>query len=35
MDATDDLGFDIRNVMVAFDEHGELALIRRYYVPWQ
>lgn len=35
MDATDDPGFDIRNVMVAFDEHGELALIRRYYVPWQ
>jgi len=35
MDKTDDPGFDIRNVMVAFDEHGELALIRRYYVPWQ
>lgn len=35
MNATDDPGFDIRNVMVAFDDHGELALIRRYYVPWQ
>ena len=33
--AEDDPGFDIRNVMVIFDEHGELALIRRYYVPWQ
>ncbi len=35
MDAPDDPGFDIRNVMVVFDDHGELALIRRYYVPWQ
>jgi hypothetical protein len=30
-----DPGFDIRNVLVAFDEHGELALVRRFYVPWQ
>ena len=35
MDAPDDPGFDIRNVMVVFDDHEELALIRRYYVPWQ
>lgn len=34
-DAADDPGFDIRNVMAAFDDRGELALIRRSYVPWQ
>ena len=35
MESKDDPGFDIRNVMIAFDDRGELALIRRYYVPWQ
>ena len=35
MDAADDPGFDIRNVMAVFDEHGDLAIIRRSYVPWQ
>ena len=35
MESKDDPGFDIRNVKLAFDEHGELALIHRYYVPWQ
>ncbi len=28
-------GFDARNVFVAFDADGQLALIQRYYVPWQ
>ena len=28
-------GFDARNVFVAFDADGQLALIERYYVPWQ
>ena len=31
----DDPGFDIRNVKAVFDEHGDLAVIRRIYVPWQ
>jgi hypothetical protein len=35
MNSKDDPGFDIRNVEVVFDENGELALIRRSYVPWQ
>lgn len=30
-----DPGFAANNVMVVFDEHGDLALIQRYYVPWQ
>lgn len=34
MNSTDDPGFDIRNVEVVFDENGELALIKRFYVPW-
>lgn len=29
------VGFDINNVMAVFDEKGGLALIRRFYVPWQ
>lgn len=28
-------GFDVNNVFVAFDGEGQLALIQRYYVPWQ
>ena len=28
-------GFDIRNVRIVFDENGEVALITRFYVPWQ
>ena len=35
MGSNDDPGFDIRNVTVVFDENGELALVRRHYVPWQ
>ena len=35
MNSADNPGFDIRNVEVVFDENGELALIRRFYVPWQ
>ncbi len=35
MNSADDPGFDIRNVEVVFDEKGELALVRRFYVPWQ
>lgn len=31
----DDPGFDIRNVKAVFDEDGKLALVRRFYVPWQ
>ena len=31
----DDPGFDRHNAMVVFDDRGELAMIRRYYVPWQ
>ena len=30
-----DPGFDINNVYVVFDDAGQLALIQRYYVPWQ
>lgn len=33
--AEDDPGFDRHNVMVVFNHHGKLALIRRYYVTWQ
>ena len=35
MNTEEDPGFDIRNVEAVFDEKGELALIRRFYVPWQ
>nr|AHF25616.1 hypothetical protein [uncultured bacterium Contigcl_23] len=35
MNSTDDSGFDIRNVEAVIDGHGELAVIRRFYVPWQ
>ena len=35
MNAPDDPGFDIRNVEIVLDEEGQLALIRRFYVPWQ
>jgi hypothetical protein len=28
-------GFDTNNTTVVFDETGALALIRRFYVPWQ
>ena len=28
-------GFEANNVSVVFDGNGDLALIRRYYVPWQ
>ena len=28
-------GFDARNVFTAFDADGQLALVQRYYVPWQ
>ena len=28
-------GFEANNVSVVFDGDGDLALIRRYYVPWQ
>ena len=28
-------GFDTNNVSVVFDDAGDLALITRYYVPWQ
>ena len=34
-DRSGDPGFDLNNVMVVFDSRGELALVRRYYVPWQ
>jgi hypothetical protein len=35
MEAKDDPGFDIHNVEVMMDEDGKLAIIRRFYVPWQ
>ena len=35
MKTEDDPGFDRHNAMVIFDDRGELAMIRRYYVPWQ
>lgn len=35
MNSSDDPGFDIRNVEVVFDENGEVAIIKRFYVPWQ
>lgn len=28
-------GFDVNNVFVVFDADGQLALVQRYYVPWQ
>ncbi len=28
-------GFDTHNVLVVFDADGQLALVERYYVPWQ
>jgi len=28
-------GFDVNNVMAAFDEQGALALVWRFYTPWQ
>ena len=28
-------GFDARNVFAAFNADGQLALVQRYYVPWQ
>ena len=31
----DDPGFDIHNVEIVMDEEGKLAVIRRFYVPWQ
>ena len=33
--AEDDPGFDIYNVEAVTDEEGKLAVIRRFYVPWQ
>ena len=35
MKAKDDPGFDINNVEIMMDEEGKLAIIRRFYVPWQ
>ena len=35
MNSADDSGFDIRNVEVVIDKDGKLAVIRRFYVPWQ
>lgn len=35
MNSADDPGFDIQNVEIVVDEDGELALIKRFYVPWQ
>ena len=35
MNSADDSGFDIRNVEVVIDEDGKLAVIKRFYVPWQ
>ena len=35
MDAEDDPGFDLYNVRVVFNDRGDLALIRRRYVPWE
>ena len=35
MKSADDPGFDIRNVEAVIDEDGRLAVIRRFYVPWQ
>ena len=35
MNDAEDPGFDIRNVELAVDENGQLAVIRRYRVPWQ
>ena len=35
MNSTDDSGFDIRNVEIVIDEDGKLAVIKRFYVPWQ
>ena len=30
-----DPGFDVNNVIAVLDENGDLAVIERYYVPWQ
>ncbi|MBR3017385.1 MAG: hypothetical protein IKH57_09970 [Clostridia bacterium] len=30
-----DPGFDINNIMVVFDQDGDLAMVERFYVPWQ
>ena len=35
MNSTDDSGFDIRNTEAVIDEDGKLAVIQRFYVPWQ
>ena len=35
MGSAGDPGFDLRNVKAVFDEDGALAVIRRFYVPWQ
>ena len=34
-DDTADPGFDVNNVIAVLDENGDLAVIERYYVPWQ
>ena len=31
----DEIGFDRHNVLIVFNEKGELAVIRRYYTPWE
>ena len=33
--ASDGVGFAADNVRVTFDENGDLAVIERFYVPWQ
>ena len=33
--ATDSVGFGSDNVIVTFDEAGQLAVIERIYTPWQ
>ena len=35
MNSTDDSGFDIRNTEAVIDEDEKLAVIQRFYVPWQ
>ena len=34
-DDKEDPGFSVNNVYVVFDENGDLAVIERFYVPWQ
>ncbi len=34
-DSADDPGFKVNNVYLVFDENGDLAVIQRFYVPWQ